>query len=118
MTRRAALATAGAITIVLLAAAAAIAANLGVLGVATDTGSAGGLGATDLAPTVSAQQPAGDPGAVRTDDASGAQAREPGDDSSADDSSADDRSGVEPGHDRSPDSRPQDERYEGRDDDD
>ena len=113
MTRRAALATAGAITIVLLAAAAAIAANLGVLRVATDTGSAGGLGATDLAPTVSAQQPAGDPGAVRTDDASGAQAREPGGDSSADD-----RSGVEPGHDRSPDSRPKDERYEGRDDDD
>ena len=112
MTRRAALATAGAITIVLLAAAVAIAANLGVLRVATDTGSAGGLGATDLAPTVSAQQPAGDPGAVRTDDASGAQAREPGD------SPADDRSGVEPGHDRSPDSRPQDERYEGRDDDD
>jgi hypothetical protein len=113
MTRRAALATAGAITIVLLAAAVAIAANLGVLRVATDTGSAGGLGATDLAPTVSAQQPAGDRGAVRTDDASGVQAGEPGDDSSADD-----RSGVEPGHDRSPDSRPKDERYEGRDDDD
>ena len=112
MTRRAALATAGAITIVLLAAAAAIATNLGVLRVATDTGSAGGLGATELAPVVSAQQPAGDPGAARTDDASGAQAREPGD------SSADDRSGVEPGHDRSPDSQPQDERYEGRDDDD
>ena len=42
MTRRAALA-AGAITIVLLAAAAAIATNLGVLRVATDTGPAGGL---------------------------------------------------------------------------
>jgi hypothetical protein len=113
MTRRAALATAGAITIVLLAAAAAIATNLGVLRVATDTGSAGGLDATDLAPVVSAQQPAGDPGAARTDDASGAQAREPGDDSSADD-----RSGVEPGDDRSPDSQPQDERYKGRNDDD
>jgi hypothetical protein len=113
MTRRAALATAGAITIVLLAAAAAIAANLGVLRVATDTGSAGGLGTTDLAPTVSAQQPAGDPRAVRTDDTNGGQAEEPSD------SSADDRSGVEPGDDhRSPDSRPQDERYEGRGDDD
>ena len=53
MTRRAALATAGAITIVLLAAAAAIATNLGVLRVATDTGSVGGLSATELAPTVS-----------------------------------------------------------------
>jgi hypothetical protein len=113
MTRRAALATAGAITIVLLAAAAAIATNLGVLRVATDTGSAGGLSATELAPVVSTQQPAGDPGAARTDDTSGAQAWEPGDDSSADD-----RSGVEPGDDRSPDSQPQDERYEGRDDDD
>jgi len=112
MTRRAALATAGAITIVLLAAAAAIATNLGVLRVATDTGPAGGLSATELAPVVSTQQPVGDSGAARTDDASGAQAREPGD------SSADDRSGVEPGHDRSPDSRPKDERYEGRDDDD
>jgi hypothetical protein len=108
MTRRAALATAGAITIVLLAAAAAIAANLGVLRVATDTGSAGGLRAADLAPAVTGQQPAADTGTVQTDDTSSAQAREPGDDSS----------GVEPGHDRSPDSRPQDERYAGRDDDD
>ena len=113
MTRRAALATAGAITIVLLAAAAAIAANLGVLRVATATGSAGGLGATDLAPTVSAQQPAGDRGAVRTDDASGAQAGEPGDDSSLDD-----RSGIEPGEDHRPDGQPQNEHYEGRGDDD
>ena len=92
MTRRAALATAGAITIVLLAAAAAIAANLGVLRVATDTGSAGGLTATDLAPAVSTQQPAGDPGAYGDDDPSGVQAREP-----SDDRSGDDRSGVEPG---------------------
>jgi hypothetical protein len=114
MTRRAALATAGAITIVLLAAAAAIAANLGLLRVATDTGSVGGLGATELAPTVSAQQPAGDPEAVPTGDASGAQAREP-----SDDGSADDRSGVEPGDDhRSPDSQLQDEPYAGRGDDD
>jgi hypothetical protein len=109
MTRRAALATAGAITVVLLAAAAAIAANLGVLRVATDTGSAGGLRAADLAPAVTGQQPAADTGTVQTDDTSSAQAREPGDDSS----------GVEPSDDhRSPDSRPQDERYEGRDDDD
>jgi hypothetical protein len=114
MTRRAALATAGAITIVLLAAAAAIATNLGVLRVATSTGTAGGLQATDLATTVTIQQHSGDPGAGRTDNPNGAQAREPGDDSSADD-----RSGVEPSNDRrSPDSRPQDERYKGRDDDD
>ena len=88
MTRRAALATAGAITIVLLAAAAAIAANLGLLRVATDTGPTG--------------------------DASGAQAREP-----SNDSSADVRSGVEPGDDhRSPGSQLQDEPYGGRGDDD
>ncbi len=74
MTRRAALATAGAITIVLLAAAAAIATNLGVLRVATDTGSVGGLSATELAPVVSAQQPADDPGAARTDNAPGPKA--------------------------------------------
>ena len=79
MTRRAALATAGAITIVLLAAAAAIATNLGMLRVATDTGSAGGLSATELAPAVGSQQPAGDAGAVRTDNSNGAQAREPED---------------------------------------
>jgi hypothetical protein len=114
MTRRAALATAGAITIVLLAAAAAIAANLGLLRVATDTGSAGGLVATELAPTVSAQQPAGDPEAVPTGAASGAQAQEP-----SDDSSADVRSGVEPGDNhRSSGSQLQDEPYAGRGDDD
>jgi hypothetical protein len=114
MTRRAALATAGAITIVLLAAAAAIATNLGVLRVATDIGPAGGLQATELAPTVSAQQPASEVGAGRTDDTGGAPVGEPGDDSSADD-----RSGIEPSDDRrSPDSRSEDERYKGRDDDD
>jgi hypothetical protein len=109
MTRRAALATAGAITIVLLAAAAAIAANLGVLRVATDTGTAGGLDATDLATTVTAQHP-GDPGPVRGGD----QAQEPGHDSFPDD-----RSGIEPddGH-RPADHQPQTEHYEGRDDDD
>jgi hypothetical protein len=113
MTRRAALATAGAITIVLLAAAAAIATNLGVLRVATDTGPAGGLSATELAPAVGAQQPVGDSGAVRTDDTSGDQAWEPGD------RSVEDRSGLESSDDhRSPDSQTHDERYEGRDDDD
>lgn len=109
MTRRAALATAAAITIVLLAAAAAIAANIGVLRVATDTGSAGGLGATDLAPTVTAQQPAGDTGGVDT----GGQVREPGD------GSAEGRSGAEPNDDDlSPAKAPGGERYEGRNDDD
>jgi hypothetical protein len=113
MTRRAALATAGAITIVLLAAAAAIATNLGVLRVATDTGSAGGLGATDLAPTVSAQQSVGDSGAGRTDDASAGQARGPND------GSVEDRSGLESSDDhRSPAGQAHDERYAGRDDDD
>ena len=109
MTRRAALATAAAITIVLLTAAAAIATNIGMLRVATDTGSAGGLGATDLAPTVTAQQPAGDTGGVDT----GGQVREPGD------GSAEGRSGMEPDDDLpSPAKAPGGERYEGRNDDD
>jgi hypothetical protein len=108
MTRRAALATAGAITLVLLAAAAAIATNLGVLRVATDTGPAGGLDATDLATTVTIQHP-GDPGSIRGDD----QAQEPGHDGSAED-----RSGTQPGDDHRPDGQPQTGHYEGRDDDD
>ena len=113
MTRRAALATAGAITIVLLAAAAAIATNLGVLGVATDTGPTGDLSATELAPAVGVQQPAGDAAAV-ADENTGGQTREPGDDSAADG-----RSGVEPNDDRtSQANRSPNERYEGRDDDD
>jgi hypothetical protein len=108
MTRRAALATAGAVTIVLLAAAAAIAANLGVLRVATDTGSAGGLDATDLATTVTIQQHPGDPGSVRGD-----QAQEP-----RHDGSTNDQSGIEHGDDHWPDGQAQGERFEGRDDDD
>jgi hypothetical protein len=113
MTRRAALATAGTITIVLLAAAAAIATNLGVLRVATDTGPAGGLSATELAPAGSAQQPVDDSEAARTDDTSGDQAWEPGD------GSVEDRSRLESSDDhRSPDSQTHDERYAGRDDDD
>jgi hypothetical protein len=110
MTRRTALVTAGAVTIVLLAAAAAIAANLGVLRVATDT-AAGDLTATDLAPAVTAQQPTGDPGAVRSDDdQSGVQGHEPGEDRSSDvESGTDDRSGG---------AQQADERYEGGDDDD
>jgi hypothetical protein len=110
MTRRAALATAGAITIVLLAAAAAIAANLGVLRVATDTGSAGGLDATDLATTINSQQSVGDAGAVRGDD----QRQEP-----SHDGSPDDRPGIEPGDDHRPDDHQRkDEHYQGREDDD
>ena len=113
MTRRAALATAGAITIVLLAAAAAIATNLGVLGVATDTRPAGGLSATELTPAVGDQQPVGDSGAVRTDNPNGAQAREP------EDGAGEDRSGLEAGGDHlSPAGKAQDERYGGRNDDD
>lgn len=76
MTRRMALATAGAITIVLLAAAAAIAANLGVLRLATDTASPGDLTATELAPTVTSQGPAGDRQATHAEDASGVEGRE------------------------------------------
>ena len=107
MTRRAALATAGAITIVLLAAAAAIATNLGMLRVASDTGSAGGLSATELASTV------GDSRAVPTDDAGAVQAREP------DDGPVEDRSGLESSGDhRFPAGQGQDERHAGRDDDD
>src|SRR5512132_746590 len=113
MTRRAALATAGAITIVLLAAAAAIATNLGVLRVATDTGSVGGLSATELAPAVDAQQPASDSGAVGTDNPNGAQAREP------EDGAGEDRSGLGASDDHlSPAGKAQDERYGGRNDDD
>jgi len=109
MTRRAALASAGAITIVLLAAAAAIAANLGVLRVATDTGSAGGLDATDLATTVTTQHP-GDPEPARGDD----QAQEP-----SHDGSPDDRPGIEPGDDHRPDDHQRkDEHYQRREDDD
>ena len=114
MTRRAALATAGAITIVLLAAAAAIATNLGVLRVATDTGSAGGLSATELAPRrerpATRRRPRGRADR-RHQRRPGVGARRrlrratgPGLESSDD-------------H-RSPDSQTQDERYEGRDDDD
>jgi hypothetical protein len=96
MTRRAALATAGAITIVLLAAAAAIATNLGMLRVATDAGTAGGLSATEL-----------------TDNPNGAQAREP------EDGAGEDRSGLGASDDHlSPAGKAQDERYEGRNDDD
>ena len=113
MTRRAALATAGVITIVLLAAAAAIATNLGVLRVATDNGTVGDLSTSELAPAVGAQQPAGDARAARTDNPNGAQAREP------EDGAGEDRSGLGVGDDQlSPAGKAQDERYEGRDDDD
>lgn len=60
MKRRTALATAGAVTIVLLAAAAAVATNLGLLQVSTDTGQVGRLSPTELAPAREIQQtPAG-----------------------------------------------------------
>jgi hypothetical protein len=75
MTRRMALTTAGAITIVLLAAAAAIAANLGVLRLATDPASPGDLTATELAPAVTGQGPAGDRQAT-PEDGSGIERRE------------------------------------------
>ena len=113
MTRRAALATAGAITIVLLAAAAAIATKLGKLRVATDAGTAGGLSAAALTPAVGAQQPAGDAAAVRTDNPNGTQAREP------EDGAGEDRSGLGASDDHlSPADKAQDERYGGRNDDD
>jgi hypothetical protein len=62
MRRRTALATAGAIAIVLLAAAAA-ATNLGLLRVTTDTGQVGQLNPTELATTEVARQatPVGTP---------------------------------------------------------
>jgi hypothetical protein len=56
MRRRTALATAGALTIVLLAAAAAVATNLGLLQVSTDTGQVGRLSPADLAPAREVQQ--------------------------------------------------------------
>ena len=58
MTRRTALVTAGALTIVVIAAIAAVAANIGLLRLAGDTGPVGRLGPADLAPTAVMGQPA------------------------------------------------------------
>jgi hypothetical protein len=72
MTRRTALATAGALTIVLLAAAAAVATNLGLLQVTTGTGQVGRLSPADLAPAGEVQQ-ATPPGTAATSGDSGAE---------------------------------------------
>jgi hypothetical protein len=57
MTRRTALATAGALTIVLLAGAA-VATNLGLLRITGDTGQVGQLSPADLTPTGAVRQSA------------------------------------------------------------
>jgi uncharacterized low-complexity protein len=108
MKRRTALVTAGVVTVVLLAAAAAVAVNLGVLGVATAAGPVGELTATDLAHSVTIQQPAdngqaGPAGAT----SGGVDGGQPGDGSG----------GVEDGDDREPGTG-QVGHYEGREDDD
>ncbi|SRR6266545_1893505 len=108
MTRRTALVTAGMVTVVLLAAAAVIAVNLGVLGDATATGPVGELSTTDLAHSVTIQQPAEDRQTGPVGEApADLQDRQPGDDPS----------GVERGDDHDPGTE-QGKPYEGRDDDD
>jgi hypothetical protein len=96
------------VTVVLLAAAAAVAVNLGVLGVATANGSVGELTATDLAHSVTIQQPADANHTGPADEAHpGVQGPPPGDD----------RSGVEQGDHHQP-AGVQDDHYQGRADDD
>jgi len=108
MTRRTALITAGMVTVVLLAAAAAIAVNLGVLGVATATGSVGELTATDLAHSTTILEPADPDQTGPADEAhAGVQGSQPGDD----------RSGIAHGDDHEP-ATEQGDHYQGRDDDD
>jgi hypothetical protein len=108
MKRRTALVIAGMVVVVLLAAALAVAINLGLLGAATAAAPVGELTATDLAHSVTIQQPAGDsqagPAAATGSDVQGGQ---PGDGSG----------GVEDGHEREPGTG-QESRYEGREDDD
>ena len=58
MARRTALVTSGALTIVVIAAIAAVAANIGLLRLAGDTGPVGRLAPGDLAPTAVVEQPA------------------------------------------------------------
>jgi hypothetical protein len=108
MKRRTALVTAGVVTVVLLAAAAAVAVNLGLLGVATAAGPVGELTATDLAHSVTIQQPADNGQAGPADATSGGvDGGQPGDGSG----------GVEDGDDREPGTG-QASHYEGREDDD
>lgn len=108
MRRRTALVTAGTVTVVLLAAAAAVAVNLGLLGVATAAGPVGELSATDLAHSVTIQQPADANHTGPADEAHpGVQGPRPGDD----------RSGVERG-DRHEPAGVQGDYYQGRGDDD
>ena len=117
MRRRTALATAGALTIVLLAAAAAVAANLGLLRATTDTGQVGRLNPADLAPARVVEQPApggatapADEGPVGTEGQSGTTGTS-GAARAGDDSLNDGRLGHEGG-------RTTREHFEGRGDDD
>jgi hypothetical protein len=115
MTRRTALATAGGLTIVLLAAAAAVATNLGLLQVSTDTGQVGRLSSADLAPAREVQQPTPPGAQAPGDDGGGAQepagGGEPGETPTTSTLGHDDgRAGHDDGRTH--------ERFEGRGDDD
>jgi hypothetical protein len=116
MRRRTALATAGALTIVLLAAGAAVATNMGLLRISTGTGQVGQLSPANLAPArVVERAAAGD--ATASGDGGGAGAQgltgrdEAGGVRSGDDVARDE---DDTGHDwgRAP------ERFQGREDDD
>jgi hypothetical protein len=115
MSRRTALATAGALTLVLLAAAAAVATNLGLLQAGTDSGPVGRLSPADLAPASADQLTAGGP-TTYSGDSVGAQgpasSHEPGDDERFGEEIA--GQGGRTGH----DDGPSPERFGGREDDD
>ena len=110
MTRRTILATAAAITLVLVTGVAAVAANLGLLGSATDTGDIGTL--TPAAATSEPQTVIVEPTPAGTPDSSAATAPVP---TSTDDHADDDRAEDEDDEHRE---GSDDEHYEGSDDDD
>lgn len=117
MRRRTALATAGALTLVLLAAVAAVATNVGLLRAGTDTGQVGQLSPADLPPASVAQQttpggPATSSGGGRLGAPGPTSELEPGDDerSSEEVAGQGGRSGQDAG--------PSPERFGGREDDD
>jgi hypothetical protein len=115
MTRRTALATAGALTIVLLAAAAAVATNLGLLQATTGTGQVGRLSPADLAPTREVQQAT--PPATRAAGDDGGSAQESVDGGEPGQASTGSTIGRDDGRAGHDDGRTH-ERFEGRGDDD
>ena len=114
MTRRTALATAGALTIVLLAGAV-VATNLGLLRITGDTGQVGQLSPADLTPTGVVQQSA--PAGGTASPYGGAVAEDPADEERGDHQSYGDdspRDGAGPVR----DGVPGHELFQGREDDD